>query len=141
MKCDSCGKETDFERGYIKERKSFRSSYRTLCPACSMRRRFALEGWMQIVVLVEGSIGYVLLWLNPESVCGLILTTAFLINLFLILTIIPHELGHAIAARLLGWRVFAIVVGVGKRVFKFQLFNIVFSFHWLPIGGITQVAP
>jgi tetratricopeptide (TPR) repeat protein len=141
MKCDSCGKETDFEQGFIKERKSFRSSFRTLCPTCWTRRRFALEGWVQIAVLALGILGYLLLWLKPELDSGRELTTMFLINLFLILIILPHELGHAIAARLLGWRVFAVVVGLGKQVFKFRLFNIIFSFHWLPVGGITQVAP
>jgi tetratricopeptide (TPR) repeat protein len=141
MKCDSCGKEADFERGFIKERKSFRSSYRTLCPTCWSRRRFALEGWLQIMVLAEGILGYVLLWLDSQSVYGQILTAAFLFNLFLILTIVPHELGHAIAARLFGWRVFAVVVGLGKRLFKFQLSDIVFSFHCLPVAGITRVAP
>src|SRR6516225_10816169 len=77
MKCDSCGKEADFERGFIKERKSFRSSYRTLCPTCWSRRRFALEGWLQIMVLAEGILGYVLLWLDSQSVYGQILTAAF----------------------------------------------------------------
>ena len=44
-------------------------------------------------------------------------------------------------ARLLGWRVFAVVIGLGKQVFKFNLFGIIFSFHWLPIAGVTQAAP
>jgi len=141
MKCDICGTESDFDAGFIKERRSFRSSQRTLCLACWSQRRHAFEGWYQIAVIIGGIIGYILLWSNPWSVAGRFLTVFFLVDLFLVLSIVPHELGHAIAGRLLGWRVFAIVIGVGKQVFKFRLFGIIFSFRWLPICGITQLAP
>ena len=141
MKCDICGTESDFDAGFIKERRSFRSLYRTRCLTCWARRRHAFEGWYQVGVVIGGIIGFILLWSNPWSVAGRFLTVFFLVDLFLILSVVPHELGHAIAGRLLGWRVFAIVIGVGKQVFKFRLFGIIFSFHWLPICGITQLAP
>lgn len=133
--------ESDFEAAFIKERRSFRTATRTLCPTCWARRRHAFEGWYQVAVLAGGIVGYFLLWLSPWSGLGRFLTTLFLINAFLILTIVPHELGHAVVARLLGWRVFAVVIGLGKQVFKFRLFGIIFSFHWLPIAGVTQTAP
>src|SRR5664279_1533100 len=110
MKCDACGMESDFEAGFIKERKSFQTTQRTLCSACWMRRRQTFEGWYQLVVLIGGIIGYLLLWRNPWSAIGRLFTTLFLMDGFLILTIIPHELGHAITGRLLGWRVFAVVI-------------------------------
>ena len=141
MKCDACGTESDFDAGFIKERRSFRSSRRTLCHACWMRRRRAFEGWYQVAVMIGGIIGFILLWSNPWSVVGRFLNALFLVDLFLILSIVPHELGHAIIGRLLGWRVFAIVIGIGKQVFKFHLFGIIFSFHWLPICGITRLTP
>jgi len=141
MKCDVCGLESHFEAAFIKERKSFQSTQRTLCPTCWKRRRHSIEGWYQVAVLVGGIFGYFILWLNPWSELGRLLTTFFLIDVFLILTIVPHELGHAVAGRLLGWRVFAVVIGLGKQVFKFRLFGIIFSFHWLPVAGITRLAP
>jgi hypothetical protein len=141
MKCDICGTESDFDAGFIKERRSFRSSHRTLCLTCWTRRRHAFEGWYQVGVVIGGIIGYILLWSNPWSVAGRFLTALFLVDLFLILSVVPHELGHAMIGRLLGWRVFAIVIGVGKRVFKFHLFGIIFDFRSLPICGITQLAP
>ncbi len=69
------------------------------------------------------------------------MATYFLVNIFLILTILPHELGHAIVGRLAGWRVFSVVVGIGKQALKFKLFGIFFIFNWLPVGGLTQSAP
>jgi tetratricopeptide (TPR) repeat protein len=141
MKCDACGTESDFEAGFIKERKSFRTTRRTLCPTCWTRQRRAFEGWYQVAVLAGGVAGYILLWVHPWSEVGRFLTTLFLVDVFLILSIIPHELGHAIVARLVGWRVFAVVVGIGKQLFKFRMFGILFSFHLLPVAGITQSAP
>jgi hypothetical protein len=141
MKCDICSTESDFEASFIKEHRSFRSTDLTLCPSCWRRRRNLFEGWYQVAVLVGGIMGYILLWLNPWSEAGRLLATLFLIDLFLILTIVPHELGHAIAGRLFGWRVFAVVIGMGKQIFKFRLFGIIFSFHWLPVAGVTRLAP
>ena len=141
MKCDSCGAESNFESGFVKERKSFRFTRRTLCRVCWTKRRHSFEGWYQVAVILGGVAGYILLRLNPWSVAGHLLTTLFLVDLFLILTIVPHELGHAIVGSLLGWRVFAVVIGVGRQIFKFHLFGIIFSLHWLPIGGITMLAP
>jgi tetratricopeptide (TPR) repeat protein len=141
MKCDVCGTESDFEASFIRQRRSFRSTNQTLCPACWTRRRNSFEGWYQVAVLVGGIIGYVLLWLDPWSAVGRFLTTLFLIDLFLILSIVPHELGHAMAGRLAGWRVFAVVVGAGKQVVRFRLFRISFALHWLPVGGVTRLAP
>jgi tetratricopeptide (TPR) repeat protein len=141
MKCDVCKTESDFDAGFIKERRSFRTSQKIFCPACWVRRHQKTEGSYQIAVVVGGIVGYTLLWLNPRSFAGHFLTAIFLINLFLILSIIPHELGHAGVARLLGWRVFQIVIGVGKTIYRRTFCGIIFDFHWLPIGGITQLMP
>lgn len=113
----------------------------TLCPACFARRDQMVTGWHQIAIFAGGIIGYVLLWLNIWPGFGELLIAIFLIHLFFILSIIPHELGHALVAYLVGWRVFAIVVGLGKRVFKFKLFGIIFSFHRLPVCGFIQNTP
>jgi Zn-dependent protease len=141
MKCDVCGTESDFEAGFINERKSFRSDRRTICQACWTRRRRKFEGWNQVAILAMGIAGYIMLWSDPESLIGRVWTALFLFNVFLILTIVPHELGHAAMARLLGWRVFAVVIGLGKQAFKFRLAGIIFSFHWLLVAGITKSAP
>lgn len=141
MKCDVCGTESDFEASFSKERKTFRSTEQTLCHACRTRRHHSFEGWYQVAVLVGGVIGYVLLWQNPWSPIGRFLTTFFLIDVFLILAIIPHELGHAIVGHWSGWRVFAVVIGIGKQIFKFRLWGVIFSFHLLPVAGVTRLAP
>lgn len=141
MKCDVCGLESSFDAGFIKQRKSFRNAERTVCPICWTRRRHIFEGWNQLSFLALGLIGCIELWQDPSSLSGRLLVGLLLWDLFLILAIIPHELGHAIAARLAGFRVFAVVIGIGKEVFKFRLADVTFRFHWLPIAGATVTAP
>jgi hypothetical protein len=141
MKCDFCGKESDLEAAFIKEYRSFHRTDLMLCPACWIRRQHASVGRRQIAILAGGLMGYVLLRLDPSSVPGWFLTRFFMFNLFLFLAIIPHELGHAIAGHLVGWRVFSVAIGIGKQFFKFRLFGIIFALNWLPIGGATVLAP
>jgi hypothetical protein len=141
MKCDVCSKESEFEAAFTKQYRFLHRSDLNLCPTCWVRHNRTSAGWYQIAVIVGGIVGYVLLQLNPVSVPGWVLTRIFLANIFLILTIVPHELGHVIAGRLVGWRVFAAVIGMGKKILKFKLFGIIFVFNWLPVGGITRLAP
>ena len=141
MKCDACGLESDFEAAFFKQRKAFRKSVRNLCPACRGRRRRISNSWLLILILLAGIIGYAILWFEPWSLAGYYLTTFFLVEVFLILTIVPHELGHAIVGWLVGWRVFAIIVGMGKQILKFRLFGVLFVFNLLPFNGLTRLAP
>jgi Flp pilus assembly protein TadD len=141
MKCDVCGIESEFEKAFKKVHRSLHRSDLMLCPHCLKQRRQTSEARYQVAMIVGGIVGYIVLWFNPGSVVARILTAILLFDIFLTLSIIPHELGHAIAGRLVGWRVFAIVVGTGKRAFKFNKYGILFRFHWLPTGGATFLAP
>jgi membrane-associated protease RseP (regulator of RpoE activity) len=57
--------------------------------------------------------------------------------MFLTLTILPHELGHAGMARWLGMRVFKIYVGSGKTMFSVRLLGFEVEFRAVPMGGLV----
>ncbi len=141
MKCDLCGAESTFEIGYKRERRSFRRSYWTLCPACWVRRRQSGGRWFLWTVPVLGIAGSALLWHDGSSELGHLFFNLFLLDLFLICSIVPHELGHAVVARMLGWRVFRVMIGIGKPAFKWQVLGFCFDFRRLPIGGATLTSP
>lgn len=141
MKCEICQTESDFEAGFVQERRSFRKGKRVLCLDCWSRRKKKSEGFWQLTIVAGGLLGYALLRQDPYSEVGEFLTSFFLIDLFLILAIVPHELGHAVMAHLMGWRVFQIVLGVGKPLFSSRLFGVFLDMHILPISGITRLAP
>ena len=141
MKCYVCGTESDFAASFIRQSRSFSSTNQTLCHACWTRRRNSFEGWYLVAALVWGMIEYVLLWQDPWSAVGRFLTSLFLVDLFLILNIVPHELGHAVVGRLAGWRVFSVTVGAGKQFVKFRMFGIIFSFQSVALPGWTLWIP
>lgn len=52
-----------------------------------------------------------------------------------------HELGHAVAARLLGWEVTAIVVGFGRPVARLVVFGVPVTLKTYPLGGHVRPVP
>ncbi len=154
MKCAVCGTESEFDAAFIKERESFGFGHKTVCPACWIHRRDRRASRWLVVVLLTGIAGCLLLWIKPAhphsgsllldsawTFFGNLFRNLFLLDLFLVLSILPHELGHAMAGRLVGWRVFQITVGVGKPLFRRRWFGILFDFRLLPIGGLTYMTP
>lgn len=69
-----------------------------------------------------------------------------MVNLFcfeasLYVSILPHELGHALVARGVGMKVFKIHVGVGKTLFTRYLLGFHTEFPAIPFNGSTVAAP
>ncbi len=52
-----------------------------------------------------------------------------------------HEFGHALMARLLGWRISRTVIGFGRIVWQGKLFGAPLEFRLVPIEGFVQTAP
>ena len=55
--------------------------------------------------------------------------------------VLLHELGHAVVAYLLGWRISRTVVGFGRVIYQGQLFNAPLEVRMVPIEGFVQIAP
>ncbi len=73
------------------------------------------------------------------------LTAAKLGLVFLLLAwgplLVVHELGHAIAARLVGWRVSEIVIGFGRELARFQLGSTLVRVKAAPVEGYVLPSP
>ena len=52
-----------------------------------------------------------------------------------------HELGHAIAARFLGFQIDLVRVGLGRRLASLRVFNTRFDVNVFPVAGLTLVHP
>ena len=61
--------------------------------------------------------------------------------LFWVPMLIVHELGHALAARALGWRVREIVIGFGRTLWKWQTGETRIKVKLAPIEGYVLPAP
>lgn len=61
--------------------------------------------------------------------------------LFWVPMLIVHELGHALAARMLGWQVREIVIGFGRTLWQFKYGNTRIKIKLAPIEGYVLPAP
>ena len=67
---------------------------------------------------------------------GAVLFVVFWIPLLFI-----HEFGHAMMAKLLGWRVNRIVIGVGKILTQTRFLNAPMEIRMIPLEGFVQISP
>ena len=66
---------------------------------------------------------------------------ALLFVIFWIPLLFIHEFGHAIMAKLLGWRVERIVIGFGKVLAQIKLLGTPMEIRTIPLEGFVQIAP
>lgn len=140
VKCDRCGIETSLDASFFKGRKSFSRLILTYCPACWLKRHHSAAKWSFLSNFALGALGLVLVLAWPELGVGRVFINLFFLQVFLALTILPHELGHAGIARLLGMRVFKIYIGSGKTLFFGKWFGFDVEFKTVPIGGLVITA-
>ncbi|MEO5712356.1 MAG: site-2 protease family protein [Luteolibacter sp.] len=140
VKCDRCGVETNLDATFFKAHKSFSRSIQTYCPTCRQKQQHSATKWSFLLILGLGLLGLWFLLSGAHVGIGWCLINLFFFQLFLVLTIVPHELGHAWMARLLGMRVFKIYIGSGETLFNFKLCGFESEFKSLPAGGLVVAA-
>lgn len=66
---------------------------------------------------------------------------ALLFVVFWVPLLFIHEFGHALMAKLLGWKVKRVVLGVGKIMMVSRLFGAPVEIRSIPLEGFVQIAP
>ncbi len=134
--CERCGATTDIEGAFIKAGKSFWPKP-SICPECLSKKTIASWKrtlWISVGIALLGIIAAIN---NPnDSVGGFYINLSISVPLFTLL-IIPHELGHALAAKLLGIRVFKIIIGAGQTISTFKFLGLSWELKKFPLGGLT----
>ena len=92
-------------------------------------------------MLIPGLMGTFCIYITPLAGIGWLFLNLFIFNIALMLSILPHEFGHAFVARYFGWRVFKIYLGLGKTLFKTIFFGFETEFRAIPLGGLVLAAP
>jgi tetratricopeptide (TPR) repeat protein len=84
-------------------------------------------------------VGFACLALHPTSFPFLICLSLNILIFYLIsiLMIIPHELGHAVVAYLLGMKIIKIVIGRGRTLAAFQFIGMFWEINQFPTIGMT----
>jgi len=94
-----------------------------------------------VAYLGVGAIGVALVTWLPGNAFGRFCLNLFALQLFSVIAIVPHELGHAWVARAVRIPVVRIVIGFGTTFHRGRMLG--FEFDWKPVmlGGLTIVLP
>ncbi len=139
--CGRCGATTQIPGIFTSTRKSFRDSHETLCPDCRSKKTRSAHAKLLALKAGFGLVSLLLIWAFPKGGLGWAWFNFFLCDLAITLSLLPHELGHALTAQKLGFRVFKIVIGSGPNLFSVKIFGIPTDFHLFAFYGLTFTTP
>lgn len=137
VSCDICGVKSDTGEAFKKARNPFTLKTRVRCPACWSGEQLSFSRTLLWALGGLAVAGGFLVWARPDNNTGWFLLNIFLFGLFKMFMIIPHELGHAFVARLLGVRVFKVIVGYGRTIHTCRALGFSWEVKELPMGGLT----
>ena len=140
IRCDRCGVRAFEGEVFVKDHLP-ENRVRHLCPECHAHTtRWRQNALYALIYLV--ALGAVV----SEITSGQRLAdnSTFFFSVVLLLQwfmTIPHELGHAVAARFFGFSGIRIFVGYGKPLVLFRLFGFKWAINRIPFGGLTFAHP
>ncbi|HEV8000115.1 MAG TPA: M50 family metallopeptidase [Planctomycetaceae bacterium] len=139
MKCDHCGIESPLDAAFRPIVRVFQKPWR-YCPTCVNRRDRLLSQRSLLIALLFGApLSAIAVAIAPPQDRHFLLFAPSLL-IFFWLGIVPHELGHALAASLLGLRVFRIQIGFwGPVLLRLRMFGTEICVTPVPGGGLTVV--
>jgi hypothetical protein len=139
-RCDICGMAALESQKFAEERIPFRKP-RRYCPACHRRFHYQIFAGFALFYLLLAAFGTVY---SLRRHTPLLASPAVWFGLLGILQwalILPHELGHAVAGRALGFTQIRILVGGGRPIFSFNLLGFPVLINLVPFGGFTLSKP
>lgn len=142
VKCDGCRLETSHPELLQTRRKSFRSTKVRLCTACQVdslkyaqRTNWALFGVPLVLVIIHsvwrGS--YDAVWFYLRLITAIIVISP--------ISVLIHELGHVVMAKVMGWYISAVVLGAGRLLWQGRVGDVLLQFRFMQMGGLTWCAP
>lgn len=137
-KCKSCGVESRLASAFHKAAGILR--VKLLCPHCWQKHQTSSLQLLLAANIILALFGLILLML-PASLVELRVIAVFcLIPPLLMVLLVPHEVGHVLAAQLLGLRVFSVSLGLlGRTLWKCRLASCTLEVKSLPFVGYTTV--
>lgn len=139
-KCDACGIQGSEGEIFAREAIPFRGE-RFYCSNCHARLYRRVFQGILLALALAGAVGLAFVSLQPESKAGRILLNLFLFQAFMIAATVPHELGHALAGRWLGFDIHRVIIGFGTPLYVGRILGFVTELRCVPLGGLTIGTP
>jgi hypothetical protein len=140
-KCDICGVETKVEGAFylIEDKSRSRTSRR--CPECWLKQRTGASRRAFNAYFFVATVGLAIVASGGDETFGWFLLNFVLYYLLMIAAALPHELGHAFAAKAVGFRAFHISIGYGRTIFERPFCGFNFQLKSIPFGGFAFSTP
>jgi len=141
LRCSICRAEFPSAKAFRRQPVG-KGKYRRLCPGCSNRYAESASNFGLFCSAIMAIVGVALIWAWPQAPYGWGCLFVGILYLTFVLTVLPHELGHALAALAVGMRVFTVTVGWSGRILLVaQVFGYDFVFRSIPLGGSAHIGP
>ena len=140
MRCDQCAAESSLSAAFVRRPHWVTGKQQSLCPRCVRRRK---DESVVYTLLVAALVLFIFLmrWLlaPPDMMAGpqhfrWALDWALFVA-FELVCIVPHELGHAAAAWLMGMEVGRITFGRGPLLARWVVRGVILDLRAIPIVG------
>jgi hypothetical protein len=139
-RCHACGIDALESQEFIEENFPLMRR-RFYCPACHQRLVHRILAGFTLVILFVAIIATYEAVRTHQKILNLSGFGMLFLVIVQWLMIVPHELGHAIAARLFGYNQIRILIGMGKPILSFDLAGFYWVFNPIPFGGLTFAKP
>jgi len=140
FKCGDCGCESEVGEAFRKQKASLSGQPTMLCPECWSTEYIAMSKMSFGIFGISFVVGVIFLYFDPSNFFAALLINIVLLYVFMLTTVVPHELGHALAGRLLGYDVFRVIIGYGNVLFKRRFLGCEWEFRPFPLGGVAVIA-
>src|SRR5262245_4906570 len=134
--CASCGAVSESGEGYQSTAVARRKDW---CPLCYPKAVARIAFWHLMAAPVGMGIAWALTRIPSQATLAWFMLNLFLTLLFQSLAVLPHELGHALAARALGVKVFRIVSGIGPRLLDVPMLGGTLEINAFQSSGFTAM--
>jgi tetratricopeptide (TPR) repeat protein len=135
-KCIKCGLESSVKEAFMLKKSLF-GTQKAMCFECQQKKTMN-EQVLQIALFLAAAVLFSLIapdyWLS--QLFWLILAGILIQVPFTLL----HELAHAGMGRLLGFRIFAIHLGMGPILYSARFLGLQWVLHLLPLSGMAFLA-
>jgi Tfp pilus assembly protein PilF len=141
LRCSICDAEFPSAKAFRRQPVG-KGKYRRLCPGCSNRYAESAFDFALVCSAILSVVGAGLIWAWPHSPLGCGLLFFGILYLTVVLAVLPHELGHALAALAVGMRLFNVTIGwSGRALFVRRIFGYDVIFRRIPLGGSALTTP
>ncbi|MGD0077664.1 MAG: site-2 protease family protein [Sedimentisphaerales bacterium] len=133
-KCANCGIVSEIDQSFQKSHYSDQTFY---CPSCWEKKTIRQGDSFLKASLIVLAGGFIWVILSPQNEFSWFVFQVGLIGSFFNLLSLPHELGHVCAALITKAKIFKVTIGVGRLLYKRELWGIDWRFHAVPSCGST----